>query len=110
MYIKTFDGVAAIFCEEQDRPCTHPDGHELNPDRGALNGEYGSYCIHCSHYVGRVEYFSAANGAAEAQAYAQVMLGATGPVEVRPGAIAQAKLPIWADDIELGCTSYEGVE
>jgi len=83
MYIKTFDGAAVIFCEEQDRTCSHPDGHELNQDRGALNGEYGSYCIHCSHYVGRVEYFSAANGAEEAQAYAQVMLGATGPVEVR---------------------------
>lgn len=80
MYIKIFDGAAVIISEEQDRTCTHPDGHELNPDRGALNGEYGSYCIHCAHYVGRHEYF---NGAEEAQAYAQAMLGATGPVEVR---------------------------
>lgn len=80
MYIKVFDGAAVIYTEEQDQPCTHPDGHELNPDRGAMNGEYGSCCLHCSHYVGRHEYF---NGSKEAQAYAQVMLGATGPVEVR---------------------------
>ena len=110
MYIKVFDGVAAIFCEEQDRTCSNPQGHDFNPNNGAMFGDNGNCCAHCGHFTGRVEYFSAANGAAEAQAYAQVMLGATGPVEVRHGAIAQAKLPIWADDIELGCTSYEEVE
>lgn len=83
MYIKVFDGAAVIFCEEQDRPCSNPQGHDFNPDNGAMFGDNGNFCAHCGHFTGWIEYFSAANGAAEAQAYAQVMLGATGPVEVR---------------------------
>lgn len=108
MYIKVFtDGAAVIISEERDRTCSNPQGHDFNPESGAPLGDNGNCCAHCGHFVGRHEEM---RDAEEAQAYAQVMLGATGPVEVRPGAIAQAKLPMWADDIELGCTSYEEVE
>lgn len=121
MYIEIFDGVAAIFCEEHDRPCSNPQGHDFNPNNGAMFGENGNCCSHCGHFAGGIEYFSAANGAAEAQAYAQAMLGATGPVEVReielkwgpggvrksplilarPGAIDIPVVALWEKDVEL---------
>ena len=80
MYIKTFDGAAVIFTEEQDRTCSHPDGHDFSPENGAPFGHNGNCCAHCGHFVGRHEEM---RDAAEAQAYAQAMLSATGPVEVR---------------------------
>lgn len=80
MYIKVFDGVAAIFCEEQDRPCSNPQGHDFNPNNGAMFGDNGNCCAHCNHFVGRHEEM---RDTEEAQAYARVMLGATVPVEVR---------------------------
>lgn len=80
MYIKIFDGAAVIISEEQDRPCSHLDGHEFSPENGAMFGHNGNCCVHCHHFVGRHEEM---RDAAEAQAYAQAMLGAVGPVEVR---------------------------
>ena len=80
MYIKVFDGAAVIISEERDRACSHPQGHEFNPDNGAPSGHNGNCCAHCGHFAGRHEEM---RDAEEAQAYAQAMLGATGPVEVR---------------------------
>ena len=81
MYIKVFtDGAAVIISEERDRPCSNPQGHDFNPESGAPFGHNGNCCAHCGHFVGRHEEM---RDAAEAQAYAQAMLGATGPVEVR---------------------------
>lgn len=81
MYIKTFfDGAAVIISEERDRTCSNPQGHDFNPESGAPFGHNGNCCAHCGHFVGRHEEM---RDAEEAQAYAQAMLGAVGPVEVR---------------------------
>lgn len=125
MYIKTFfDGAAVIISEEQDRTCSHPDGHDFSPENGAMFGHNGNCCVHCHHFVGRHEEM---RDVAEAQAYAQAMLGATGPVEVRgvewkwgpgwvrksahPGAIDVPTVSLWEKDLELmGIPRCEGVE
>lgn len=80
MYIKVFDGAAVIISEERDRTCSNPQGHDFNPESGAPFGHNGNCCVHCGHFVGRHEEM---RDTEEAQAYARVMLGANGPVEVR---------------------------
>jgi hypothetical protein len=84
MYIKVFaDGAAVIFSEEQDQPCSAPQGHDFDPNNGAMFGDSGTCCRHCGHFAGRHEEM---RDVSEAQTYAQAMLGATGPVEVCHGA------------------------
>lgn len=129
MYIKLFtDGAAVIFSEEQDRTCSNPQGHDFNPESGAPFGHNGNYCAHCNHFVGRHEEM---RDAEEAQAYAQAMLGATGPVEVReiewkwgPGGVRKSPLilarpdaidipvvALWGKEVELlGIPRREEVE
>lgn len=74
MYIKEYTNGIFVRTEKTDRACSHQDGHEFT-----IHGAWGSTCHHCGHYIGgtRMETIG------EAQWYAQSILGATGPVEVR---------------------------
>lgn len=53
MFTKHYnDGSTATVHEENDRVCTNPNGHDFNPENGAMFGANGNCCVHCGHFVG----------------------------------------------------------